>query len=87
MKYRKKIMSRKDLIKECGYTRAYLDRAYMTPGQTFAFRLNPANKTSPILFDTEGLEEWRRKEIKMQQQAIRLRQKGCTHGCTGYTWQ
>ena len=79
MRYPKKVMNRKELMKECGFSETYLMRAFTTPGQTFAWRDNPANRTSPIMFDTEGLEEWRIKDIQMQQRAIR--QKGGAAGC------
>lgn len=73
MKYPKLIMNRKELIK-MGLPESYLNRAIATPGQTFAWRSNPANKTSPILFDTTGFEEWRLKDLRMQEQARKMRQ-------------
>lgn len=69
MNYPKEIMSRKALIKQMGLTEAYLMRAFSTPGQTFAWRENPLNKHSPILFDTAGLEKWRIEDCKMQERA------------------
>ena len=71
MRYPKKVMNRTELMKECGFTERYLMRAYATPGQTFAWRDNPANRTSPINYDTEAFEEWRQKDIQMQQRAMR----------------
>lgn len=73
MKYPKKIMNRKALITQMGFTEAFLMRAFSSPGQTFAWRENPANKRSPILFDTEGLEKWRLDDCKMQEQARTMR--------------
>ena len=72
MKYPKKIMNRKELI-ALGFTEAYLMRAYATPGQSFAWRENPLNKHSPIMFDTEGLEKWRIEDCKMQERARKMR--------------
>ena len=48
MNYPKKVMSRKALISQMGFTEAFLMRAFSTPGQTFAWRENPLNKHSPI---------------------------------------
>ncbi len=73
MNYPKKIMTRKALITQMGFTEAYLMRAFSTPGQTFAWRANPANKHSPILFDTAGLEAWRLEDCKMQERARKMR--------------
>lgn len=73
MKYAHPVMSKKELI-GMGFTRAYLDRAIAVPGQTFAWRLNPANKSSPVLFDTEAFERWRLREIAVAERARRQRQ-------------
>lgn len=73
MKYPKKIMNRKELISGMGFTEPYLMRAFSAPGQTFAWRENPNNKHSPILFDTGGLEEWRIKDCQMQERARKTR--------------
>lgn len=73
MEYPKPIMNRGDLIRDMGFTEPYLMRAFSTPGQTFAWRANPANKHSPILFDTAGLEAWRLEDCKMQERARTMR--------------
>ena len=72
MEYPSNIMSRKALITQMGFTEAYLMRAYSTPGQTFAWRENPLNKHSPILFDTDGLEKWRIEDCMMQERARKM---------------
>lgn len=72
MNYPKPIMNRKELI-ALGFSEAYLMRAYSTPGQTFAWRENPLNKHSPILFDTDGLEEWKARDCQMQERARKMR--------------
>ena len=73
MNYPKQIMTRKALITQMGFSEAYLMRAFSTPGQTFAWRENPLNKHSPIMFDTAGLEKWRLEDCKMQEQARKQR--------------
>lgn len=72
MEYPKPIMNKKELM-AMGFTRSYLDRAAGTKGQTFAFRINPMNATSPLLFDTAGLEKFRLAEIKTAERAAELR--------------
>lgn len=72
MKYPKKLMNRKELI-EFGFPVGYLNRAFATPGQRFAFRENPANRTSPILFETDGFEQWRQEDMAMQEKARKRR--------------
>lgn len=72
MKYPKNVMNRKELI-QMGFSESYLMRALSTPDQTFAWRQNPANRTSPILFDTAGFEEWRVKDCQMQEKARKMR--------------
>lgn len=72
MEYPKQIMSKKELL-DMGFTRAYLDRVSNTKGQTIAFRLNPNNPRSTLLFDTRGLEKFRLSEIKAAERAMELR--------------
>ena len=68
MEYPKKIMSRSELMK-MGFTEKYLIRAFVSPGQTFAWQDDPAVQNSKFFYDTEGLEDWRQKDIKLQQKA------------------
>ena len=72
MNYPKQIMNRKELIEQMGFTEAFLMRAFSTPGQTFAWRENPLNKHSPIMFDTDGLEKWRIEDCMMQERARKM---------------
>lgn len=72
MNYPKDIMTRKALI-AMGFSETYLMRAFTTPGQTFAWRENPLNKHSPIIFDTAELEKWRLEDCKMQERARTMR--------------
>ena len=72
MEYPKQIMNKKELS-GLGFPEAYLMRAFSQPGQTFAWRQNPANRTSPILFDTAGFERWRLDDCKTQEKARKQR--------------
>ncbi len=72
MEYPKPCMNKKELIK-MGIPEKFLDRAIASPGQTFAQRINPVNKTSPVMFDTEGFEKWRIKDAQMQNSARVMR--------------
>lgn len=58
MNYPKKVMKMTELEK-LGFSRAHLEYAYRRKGQTFAFKMNPTKRNSPILFDTEEYEKWR----------------------------
>lgn len=62
------IMSFQEL-REMGFPRKYLERAYHSKNNTFAFKEDPAKSRSTILFNVEGFEQWRQKEIKAQRAA------------------
>lgn len=62
------IMSFQEL-RDMGFPRRYLERAYHSKNNTFAFKEDPAKVKSTILFNTDGFEQWRQKEIKMQRSA------------------
>lgn len=70
MKYPRQIMKISDL-EQMGFPKDYLLRAYRSRGQTFATKMNPAKRNSPIIFNTEGLDQWMQQEIKAQQSAKR----------------
>ena len=70
MKYPRQIMKISDL-EQMGFPKDYLLRAYHSRGQTFATKMNPAKPNSPIIFNTEGFDQWMQKEIKAQQAAER----------------
>ena len=59
MEYKKPVMSFQEL-RGMGFTRKYLERAYHSPANTFAFKVSPEKPKSKIMFDTEGFEKWRR---------------------------
>lgn len=65
MEYIGKIMSFQEL-RQMGFPRKYLERAYHSKNNTFAFKEDPAKPKSTILFDTDEFEHWRQKEIKAQ---------------------
>lgn len=66
MKYPRQIMKISDL-EQMGFPKEYLLRAYHSRGQTFATKMNPAKRNSPVIFDTEGFDQWMQQEIKAQQ--------------------
>lgn len=66
MEYPKKMMRFQELIK-FGIPKVTLLEAYDTPGQTFARKISPLKKNSPIIFDTDGFEKWWQKRAKAAQ--------------------
>lgn len=58
MKFKAPVMRSTELIKEMGFPEEYLMNIFRTPGQNIARKINPTSRNSPIIFDTEGLEEW-----------------------------
>lgn len=58
MKYAKQVMRMSEL-KKMGFPEAYLMRAYRTPRQTFARKIDGTKQNSPIIFDTEEFDKWR----------------------------
>lgn len=63
--YPKQIMRMSEL-KKMGFPEEFLLAAYRNPVQTFAHKINPIKRSSPIVFDTDGLEKWRQKQIKAE---------------------
>ena len=70
MKYPRQIMKISDL-EQMGFPKEYLLRAYRSRGQTFATKMNPSKRNSPIIFNVEGFDQWMQQEIKAQQAAER----------------
>ena len=60
MKYAKKVMRKSELC-EMGFPEEFLDSAYRESNQSFAQKINPYKKNSPIIFDTEEFDKWRLK--------------------------
>jgi len=71
MTYPKPIMRLSEL-KKIGFPEALLRKAVREPGQTFATRTDPYRENSPIVFDTEGFEVWRKKQARATQAAASL---------------
>lgn len=65
MKYPKQLMKQKELIK-IGFPKEFLDRAYRNGG--IAFRINPAAINSPLIYDTQALEDFRVSQMKIDNQ-------------------
>lgn len=59
MKYAKQVMTITEL-KAMGYPEEWLREIYRNRHQTIAWKMNPNKKNSPILFDTEELEKYRK---------------------------
>ena len=68
LEYPKKVMKKTELI-ELGFPEEMLLRASREKGQTFAFKMNPLAKNSPLLFDTTGFERWRLQQVKLSMMA------------------
>lgn len=61
MQYAKKVMRASELEKQFGYSKSSISRLIHMPGQTFAFKLHPERRNSPVLIDTERFERWRQR--------------------------
>lgn len=68
--YPKKIMKITELM-DIGFPKVYLMNAYQDRNQKFAWKMDVTKKNSHILFDTDGLEEYRLKQIATEKQANR----------------
>lgn len=69
MEYPKAVMKKTELEK-MGFPEEFLFRAYRVRGQTFAQKLNPAKRNSPILFETAGFEKWRMNQLEMENKSM-----------------
>ena len=63
MKYAKKVMRKSELC-EMGFPEEFLDSAYRESNQSFAQKINPYKKNSPIMFDTEEFDKWRLRKLR-----------------------
>lgn len=70
MKYAKKVMRKSELC-EMGFPEEFLDSAYRESNQSFAQKINPYKKNSPIMFDTEEFDKWRLRKLRDENKAIR----------------
>ena len=73
MEFPKKIMYQKELV-QMGFPEKMLRRISMEKGQKVAYKVNPNNKTSPTLFDTDELQKYL---IRQNRAADLARQRGC----------
>lgn len=69
MEYPKQVMKMSELIK-MGFPEKFLQLAYLTKGQTFAQKIDPACRNSPIIFETAGFEQWRMRRLKTENMAL-----------------
>lgn len=69
MVYPKPYMRKRELVR-MGIPSEMLDRAYRSKGQRFAQKIDPTKSNSPILFDTDGFERWRMKQMNIEQRAM-----------------
>ena len=69
MEYPKAVMKKTELEK-MGFPEEFLFRAYRVRGQTFAQKLNPAKRNSPILFDTSGFDKWRMNQLELEYNSL-----------------
>lgn len=67
--YPKPVMKLNELVK-MGLGREMLLRIYRMEGQAIAWKDNPLSKNSPIRFYTDKLDEYIRKQIKLQNAGI-----------------
>lgn len=67
MEYPRKVMRLSAMRDELSIPEEVLLTAYQTPGQTFARKINPKKRNSPIVFDTAEFEKWWLKRVKAQQ--------------------
>lgn len=56
-----------------GFSRRELKAAYRSRGQTFAFKMSPNKRNSPIIFDTDGLARYFDNLAKSEEKARRMR--------------
>ena len=69
MEYPKAIMRKTELM-AMGFPEMLLQIAYLTKGQTFAQKIDPTQKNSPIIFDTAGFEIWRMNRLQAENRAL-----------------
>lgn len=57
-------------LRAMGLPEGLLRRAYGARGQKFAQKMNPLKRNSPLVFDTEGLGEWLKKDAEAQSRGM-----------------
>lgn len=64
IKYPKPIMTATEL-REMGFTKGLLQKAFDFPGERIGWRLDPGNPRSKKYYDTAALERWRQEQMKI----------------------
>ena len=65
-----KLFMKKSELEKMGFPEEFLMNAYRYKGQRFAQKVNSAVKNSPIFFNTEGFEKWRRQQLEIENAAL-----------------
>lgn len=65
IKFPKAFMRASELV-EMGIPAELIARAYGDRNQTFAMKINPAKKNSPLILETAGFAEWMARQIDAQ---------------------
>ena len=68
-KYPHRFMKKTEL-EEMGFSEEYLMYAFRSKKNDFASKNNPTKEKSSIIFDTDGFEAWRKKDIQAQVRAM-----------------
>ncbi len=71
MEYPKPVMRMSELRKMV-FPETFLMQAYSNKNQNFAWKLDMAKSNSPILFDTEGFEQYRFDLIHQEKKANKI---------------
>ncbi len=69
MTYPKKVMKVSEMV-ELGFSATELRADFRTPGQTFAWKMNPHKSNSHLVFDTEEYEKFRQRRARASQRII-----------------
>lgn len=72
MEYPKPLMKKSELMK-MGFSKRFLNVAYLSKGQKFAQKMNPLKENSAIIFDTAEFEKWRMKQLAAENASVQRR--------------
>ena len=65
MTYPKQVMRQAEL-EAMGFSKTYLMRVFRLNNRAIAWKMNPAKRNSPIIFDTEEFEKFRKNESRIK---------------------
>lgn len=65
LEFPKPVMKMAELT-DMGIPKEYLLKAYRDRNQTFATKIDPTKRNSPIIFDTDGFKKWWLRQIDAQ---------------------